>query len=203
MKLLHFIITIIVINSYLLRVFGQDNQHDADSNAIILKNKKGNIYLGGNFALGVGYRNTNAGFGNAIVLVDIVVNPIIGYHVKEKWLVAFSVNILNSQTFIDQRNRNQINYTAFMSLGRYYTSKNSLFIEASAGYGLGMEANFSDGGDIKQRFAGYNYSLGVGIDNFWSKHIKFNVLVKFSGAAGRNNFSLYGLNVSAGIAYIR
>ena len=88
-----------------------------------------------------------------------------------------------------------------MGLGRYYI-KNPFFVEAGIGYGLGEEKKFINDIKLVQDFSSYKYSIGIGMVNFWSKHIKFGILLRFNSTFESDKFSLYGANVSTGIAYI-
>ena len=165
---------------------------------------KNRILVGLDFGMGIGVRNQNINFNNATALVDFNVSPRVGMFLGKGWLLGLDFDYFGSVASFNFQNEYRFLLRSYSGYARYYTPS-GLMLELTMGHGDGNE-KFIAGDEVQSiGFEGFRYGLGVGIANYWTERVCFEILLRYTGSAGsykqvEEKFFINGLSLGAGVS---
>ncbi|MEH0155666.1 hypothetical protein V6R21_16075 [Limibacter armeniacum] len=175
---------------------------------------KGRLYTGLDYGLGFSVQNKPSRqiFVNSRVTFNATLSPSVGYFVYDRWLVGIHFDNAGSLLTQDYNNEYLLYYYTAGVFTRYYL-KWGLFGELRYGYGDGIERLLLSGEKFKFDLNANNYTVGVGISNYWTRRVSFDVIARYNYAtleysylkranSDDDKFSNDGITISAGISVI-
>jgi hypothetical protein len=177
---------------------------DIESQNYKLLTAKKKWLIGFDFGMGIGIRNQNINFSSATALVDFNLSPRVGMYLGKGWLCGVDFDYFASVASFNFQNEYRFLLRSYNGFTRYY-SPSGFLLELTAGYGNGNEKFIRSGETQSIGFEGYRYGVGVGIANYWSQRVSFDILLKYTGSTGnykevQDSFFINGLSLGAGVS---
>ncbi|MEN7548673.1 hypothetical protein AAG747_12180 [Rapidithrix thailandica] len=193
-----------------MRVWGQSQ--GADTSKVFLEEaemfefqtKKGSLYAGAVFGVGLGVRSEELNLSTGSALGDAMFNPKVGFYVVDRLQAGISVDMFGSFASISYAESHTLSYYTFNPYVRYYL-KSGFFGETQMGWGRGSEQVLNDNEIlVKSPFEIQHFSVGAGLGNFWFKQLSLELLLRYTLSSGEfedtgQHFFIHNLSMTAGI----
>ena len=172
------------------------------------ENPKGLIEAQLGFGVGLGFINDRPQFVDGTVLLDILVQPRLGYFVSDKFQLGIELINYRSISGLNGVDSYTLSYNLVGPYLRYQLNP-SIFFELAQGWGSGKEETTDDAiTSTNARFASKGFQPRVGITSNWSNHLRFSLLVSYNVTTNRYEdsdvvFKVTGLGIqpSVGITF--
>lgn len=171
--------------------------------------KQGNFYFGFDYGMGFTVNNKRITINDSKVNVDFLVSPMLGYYIKDRWLLGVHFDNAGSVLFTDYNNKSHQYYYSTGIFSRYYL-KGGVFGEVKYGLGSGFDKYTINGVEWEYDLTTHKGSFGVGISNYWMKRISLDLIARYNFTryiSDTEEFDVittrsYGLTISAGISIL-